>query len=90
MPTYEYRCLTCSKITSEYRSVENRNISPICSCTGEMVKVISAPSMVMPDIKAYNLPGTKKWITSRGQHREHLIKHDLIEVGNEERPPSHD
>lgn len=90
MPTYEYRCVSCSKLTPAYRTIENRKITPICSCGAETEKIISAPSMVMPDIQAYNLPGTNKWITSRGQHREHLVKHDLIEVGNEGGPPSHD
>jgi predicted nucleic acid-binding Zn ribbon protein len=87
MPTYEYCCRTCSNTATEYRSVEHRNLGPICSCGDQMDKVISAPSMIMPDIQTYRVPGTQKYITSRSQHREHLRSNGLIEVGNEGRPP---
>lgn len=91
MPTYEYRCRTCSKEKSEYRTIENRNQAPICYCGGEMMKVISAPAMVMPDIAPYKaVAGDQRWITSRAKHREFLRSNDLIEVGNEWRPPSDD
>jgi putative FmdB family regulatory protein len=91
MPTYEYRCLTCAQEKSEHRSVENRHSAPICYCGGEMTKVISAPAMVMPDLKPYKaVAGDQPWITSRAQHREFLRSNNLIEVGNEGRPPSHD
>ena len=39
--------------------------------------------MVQPDIAAYQSQVTGEMITSRSQHREHLRKHGLIEVGNE-------
>lgn len=86
MPLYEYRCLDCSKPTTEYRSVDRRNLTPICSCGGKTEKVISAPSMVIPDIQPYNVPGTNKYITSRSHHREYLRSNGLIEVGNEGKP----
>lgn len=37
----------------------------------------------MPDIKPYKSMVTGEMITSRSKHREHLKRHDLIEVGNE-------
>ena len=86
MPIYEYRCQKCDKLSSEYRSVDLRNLAPVCSCGGETAKVISAPSMVIPDIAPYNVPGTSKVITSRSQHREYLRSNGLIEVGNEGKP----
>ncbi len=87
MPLYEYKCGSCFKFTSEYRTVGNRNMAPICSCGAKTEKVISAPSMVMPDIQPYKVPGTKRYITSRSHHREYLRSNGLIEVGNEGKPP---
>lgn len=89
MPTYEYRCKACSEMTDSYRTVAERNNTPICSCGGETEKVISAPAMVMPDIAPYRaVAGDQRWITSRAKHREFLRSNGLIEVGNEGRPPS--
>ena len=39
--------------------------------------------MVMPDIAPYKSMKTGEMITSRSQHREHLRRHDLQELGNE-------
>lgn len=41
------------------------------------------PSYVMTDIQPYKSMVTGEMITSRSQHREHLKKHHLIEIGNE-------
>jgi putative FmdB family regulatory protein len=87
MPTYEYRCLKCEKLSTAYRTVDTRNNCPQCSCGAETEKIISAPSMVMPDIREYKaMAGGAKWfgkpITSRAQHREYLRSNDLTEVGN--------
>lgn len=38
---------------------------------------------VMRDIGAYVSPIDGERITSRSQHREHIRRHDLVEVGNE-------
>jgi len=40
---------------------------------------------VMPDIAPYKSMVTGEWITSRAQHREHLKKHGMVEVGNDSR-----
>lgn len=92
MPIYQYRCTTeaCRKDQDAYNSVENRHEGPLCSCGAKTEKVISAPSYVVSDIQPYQIPGTKRWITSRKYHREFLQSKGLIEVGNEGRPPSHD
>jgi hypothetical protein len=42
----------------------------------------SAP-MIIPDIQPYQSQATGEMITSRSQHREHLKRHGLIEIGNE-------
>lgn len=83
MPTYEYRCVKCSELSTAHRTVENRKNAPVCSCGGETEKIISAPSMVMPDIREYKaVAGKQETITSRAQHREFLRRNDLVEVGN--------
>ncbi len=88
MPTYDYRCEKCEKSKTEYRTVENRNLGPFCSCGTQMAKVISAPAMVIPDIQPYKaVAGDQRWITSRKQHREFLRENSLVEVGNEGRLP---
>ncbi len=38
---------------------------------------------VMPDIQPYQSMADGSMITSRSQHREHLAKHGLVEIGNE-------
>lgn len=93
MPVYEYRCVdeACAKMQDAYNTVENRNLTPLCSCGAQTSKVISAPAMVIPDIQPYRaMAGKQPWITSRAQHREFLRENNLVEVGNEGRPPSHD
>jgi hypothetical protein len=85
MPIYEYRCTAedCLKQTDSYNTMENRHLSPLCSCGAKTMKVISAPSMVMADIQPYKaVAGDQRWITSRAQHREFLKSNGLEEVGN--------
>ena len=43
---------------------------------------VTAP-MVIPDIAGYKSMATGEWISSRSQHRDHLKRHGLIEIGNE-------
>jgi len=38
---------------------------------------------ILPDITPYRSMATGEMITSRSRHREHLKRHGLIEVGNE-------
>jgi hypothetical protein len=38
---------------------------------------------VMPDIGGYKSMADGSWISSRSQHREHLRRHNCIEIGNE-------
>lgn len=58
--------------------------------TGELVPADEYTSqaenmgaMIMSDIKPYRSMVTGEMIEGRAQHREHLKKHGLIEVGNE-------
>ena len=43
---------------------------------------IAAP-MVVRDIREYQSPLDGSMITSRSAHREHMARHDVIEIGNE-------
>lgn len=59
------------------------------SATGKLVEAdqwiepeLVAP-LVMPDIKPYQSMCDGSEITSRSKHREHLRRHNVIEVGNE-------
>lgn len=42
-----------------------------------------ARTNVIADIKPYRSTVTGEMITSRSQHREHLARHNLMEIGNE-------
>lgn len=86
MPLYEYRCISCEKVTTAYRTIDNRNNAPDCACGARTEKVISSPSMVMGDIPEYRNIIDGKTITGRAAHREFLKRHDMVEVGNEGRP----
>lgn len=45
-------------------------------------RAVDAP-YILDDIKAYRSPLDGSIISSRSQHRKHLIEHGVIEVGNE-------
>lgn len=55
MPLYDYRCTECDVLTSEMRSMDERDIPPPCVSCGEttaMVRHIQAPGLMiqaMPD-----------------------------------------
>lgn len=44
---------------------------------------VSKTAYVMPDIQGYKSMATGEWIISRSEHREHLKRHGLVEIGNE-------
>lgn len=90
MPVYDYRCTACQAVQAEFRTVEHRHETPKCSsCGGATEKVISAPSMVIPDIQPYRaIAGDRRYITSRSQHRAFLREYGYEEVGTEGKPPS--
>ena len=49
----------------------------------EYVPKSSTNYYVMPDIQPYKSMVTGEMITSRSRHRDHLKRHNVIEVGNE-------
>lgn len=42
---------------------------------------------IVPDINPYQSMATGEMITSRQEHREHLKRHNLVELGNENLTP---
>lgn len=81
MPIYHAAC-DCGHSEDYYSTVEGRDAAPT-HCGKQMRRVISAPSMVMPDIAPYQSMATGEWITSRSHHKAHLKQHGMVEVGNE-------
>lgn len=43
----------------------------------------STSAYIVPDIAPYQSMATGEMIQSRSQHREHLRRHGLVEIGNE-------
>ena len=90
VPVYDYKCQKCNRTQDEVRTVDNRHDCPKCSsCGSPTEKVISAPSMVIPDIQPYRaMAGDRRMVNSRVQHRQFLREFKLEEIGNEGPPPS--
>lgn len=78
-PLYFYECPHCQRTKTEFRKVDERHDGPECH---DKMKLKIVPVQVMPDIQAFNVPGTKKFITSRKDKREYMKRNNLTEVGN--------
>ena len=94
MPLYDFRCTddACEGVQEAFRSYENRDEAPPCAC-GKPTARTFMPPRVMRDIAEYTSPMDGTRITSRSQHRDHMKRHRVIEVGNEQvkpvaRPPA--
>src|SRR5438045_3286802 len=81
MPLYDAKC-ECGRVKEIMRSYEARDVPETCECGAEM-KRVWLPSRVMRDIEGYVSPIDGKWIGSRSDHREHMKRHGVIELGNE-------
>lgn len=81
MPVYVCECGTCGKRDEIYRAIsEMDNLPNHC---GQRMKRLIVGANVIADIKPYKSMQTGEMITSRSQHREHLKRHHLVEIGNE-------
>ena len=72
MPIYSYRCGECSKLTDAYRSVDDRDNSPVCECGGKTRKIISL-YRVHADMQPYYDDNLETHIKSR-KHRKRVMK----------------
>lgn len=88
MPIYVMGC-QCGHKEEIYRSIARIDEDLPMHCGFPMQRQIVAP-MVAADIQPYRSMCDGSMITSRSQHREHLRRHGVIEVGNEKMkaPPS--
>lgn len=95
MPTYEYRCLHCSKLTEAVRRIAERDDCPRCSlCCAPTVRRITATMLasftpyktVVCDKEA----GRPMVIRNAAEHRAFLARNGFEEVGNDRSmaPPS--
>lgn len=81
MPLYEY-AHDCGERLEVVLPVSEHSTTRPCACGGVMRQVITAPH-VMQDIEPYRSVVTGELIGGRHQHREHLKRHNLVEIGNE-------
>ena len=81
MPLYDYRCPE-GHVREEYRRYEHRDDPATCEC-GKPLERVWLPPQVMRDIDGYVSMVDGSWIGSRSQHREHLKRHGMRELGNE-------
>lgn len=68
------------RLFAEYENGELVYLDPLYS--GEKRSDLPTP-MIMRDIGEYRSTLDGTMITSRPQHRDHMRKHDVVEVGNE-------
>ena len=81
MPIYVTQCDTCGKREDVFRTIAEYKSLP--TCCGQMVeKVITAP-MVMADCQPFKSIVDGSIINSNAGRRDHMKRHNLIELGNE-------
>lgn len=81
MPLYRVQCDECGHESDLFRPLSQYDDLPD-HCGTRMHRMICAP-MVTVDIGEYRSIVTGEQINGRRQHKEHLKKHGLHEIGNE-------
>jgi hypothetical protein len=81
MPIYAYKCKTCGKEGDTFQPVSRYKEMPMCC--GVMTSKVLTPLYVMEDVKPFVSPIDNKEISSRKALREHNLKHDVVQTGNE-------
>lgn len=81
MPLYRIRCEQCGAQDEVIRRLAEYDDLPE-HCGHRMLRMVSAP-MVVTDIPPYRSMATGEMIQGRAEHREHLRKNSLVEIGNE-------
>lgn len=84
MPIYAMKC-PCGHTEDIYRAIKDMDKDLPVHCGEPMSRRVVAP-MVAADIQPYRSMCDGSMITSRSQHREHMRRHGVIEVGNEKLP----
>ena len=77
MPLYDCKCQQCGKVEEIYRSIAERNLTPVC-CGQQMTRVITA-AYVVPDVDMItdNITGDPVHITSRKQLKKVCDDNDV-------------
>jgi len=83
MPLYDARCPDCGHVEEIFRRYVDRDTDlPVCSCGTPMVRTFMPPHVIR-DLEPYQSMVTGEMITSRSQHRDHLKRHHVVELGND-------
>lgn len=81
MPIYRTACDTCGQQQDIFRSLAQYDDLPSC-CGARMHRVMCAPAVVA-DYQPYRSMVTGEMIEGRKAHKEHLKRHNVVEVGND-------
>ena len=81
MPIYVTHCSICDKTADIYRTVAQYRDMP--NCCGKMTDKIIVPSMVIADCTPFKSIVDGSIINSNVGRRDHMRRHNLIELGNE-------
>ena len=77
MPVYATFCNECQREASIFRKIAERDENlPICC--GTAVHRIIKPISVVADIQPYQSPTDGKWVDSRKQRKEDLLRSNAI------------
>lgn len=82
MPLYDASCSKCGTTVEVWRSMAERDHLGSCDCGGERYRIF-IPPRAMSDIDGYVSPIDGKWVGSRSEHRDHMRRHGVMELGNE-------
>lgn len=78
MPVYEYRCAGGHRF-ERFLKLESYKEPQSCSECGQIAeKLISAP-FIRPDITPFRSPIDDRWIDSRAQRREDMLRNGCVE-----------
>lgn len=82
MPIYQITCDECGRVEEAYRKIADID-KPYPECHGEPMRRMITSCAVIADISPYRSVVTGEYITGRSQHKEHLKRHNLVELGND-------
>lgn len=83
MPTYTYRCPSCSKTFDRILRLAEYRAPQHCSCGSLAERVLMPPAIHADTHIAYHCPVTGKYIEGRHAHEENLRRHGcrVLEAG---------
>lgn len=86
MPTYDYKCATCSRRREVFLKLADINSSVYCNHCGQAMNRQLAAPFVRGDTVSYDCPITGNRIEGRRAHEENLRRHGcrVLEPGETE------